>query len=84
MVFADTSSGEFIARQAPRNMESWKLLQQHSRESVATTPPVVTDQRFSRQPAVCLRTVSHVASAPNQARAQRGGRRVHTNSRNVQ
>jgi hypothetical protein len=56
----------------------------HSRESVATTPPVVTDQRFSRQPAVCLRTVSHVASAQNPARAQRGGRRVHTNSRNVQ
>ena len=46
-------------------------------------PPFVTDESFSHHPAARFRTLSHVASAPNPARAQRGGRPTHTRSRNV-
>ena len=48
---------------------AWKLLRRPSRESRRNPSPrdhpMITDERFSRQPAVCIRTLSHVASAPN-------------------
>ena len=48
---------------------AWKLLRRPSRESRRNPSPrdhpMITDERFSRQPAVCMRTLSHVASAPN-------------------
>ena len=48
---------------------AWKTLRHPSRESRRNPSPrdhpMITDERFSRQPAVCIRTLSHVASAPN-------------------
>ena len=49
--------------------QAWKMLSHPSRESRRNPSPrdhpMITDERFSRQPAVCIRTLSHVASAPN-------------------
>ena len=83
---ADTSSGEPIARRT----QHWNRAQPNpldraspSGDAANPTPPIVTDESFSHHPAARFRTLSHVASAPNPARAQRGGRPTHTRSRNV-
>jgi len=61
----------------------WGLRASPSDDAANPTPPFVTDESFSHHPAARFRTLSHVASAPNPARAQRGGRPTHARSRNV-
>ena len=56
MIFADISSVESIARLAPRHI--WRECGRHKPSRCHRLS--VTDKRFSRQPAACLRKLSHI------------------------
>jgi hypothetical protein len=56
MIFADISSVESIATLAPRHI--WRECGRHKPSRCHRLS--VTDKRFSRQPAACLRKLSHI------------------------